>query len=167
MKQKIDKICITCKKHFYVIPSLNYRKNCSKLCSNKYRSLYIKTFLGHHHTKKSKLSIRNKKKGKSSWNKGIKLPNRCGKNHHWFGRDCSDENNPYYKGDKVGYRGLHIWVESKLGKPNFCEYCRNGKLNHRQYHWANINHKYQRKLADWIRLCAKCHRAFDTGKIVI
>lgn len=66
-----------------------------------------------------------------------------------------------WKGDKVGYRALHSWIERKLGKPNFCEDCRNGKLNSRRYNWANISGKYLRNINDWRRLCVKCHKAFD------
>lgn len=65
------------------------------------------------------------------------------------------------------YRSMHKWVERKLGKPNYCENCRNGKLRHRQYHWANISGEYLRELTDWIRLCVKCHKALDAGKISI
>lgn len=66
-----------------------------------------------------------------------------------------------WKGDKVGYRGLHNWVATLLGKPRSCAHCRNSSLNHRNYHWANISHEYKRDVTDWIRLCAKCHKKFD------
>ena len=75
------------------------------------------------------------------------------------------ENNHSWKGNKVKYFGLHMWVAKELGKPKYCAYCRNEKLNHRQYHWANISHAYKRELSDWIRLCAKCHKAYDMGRI--
>jgi len=68
-------------------------------------------------------------------------------------------------GDKVGYMGLHRWVTKHLGRPKYCAYCQNSKLEHRQYHWANLSHCYKRDLSDWIRLCAKCHKLFDLGKI--
>ena len=72
-----------------------------------------------------------------------------------------NEKNCNWKGNDVGYRALHRWIEQKLGKPNFCEDCRNGKLKPRQYQWANISHKYKRDLNDYKRLCAKCHAKFD------
>jgi hypothetical protein len=71
------------------------------------------------------------------------------------------EKNVMWKGDKVGYRVLHLWVERHLGKPNFCEICRNGKLKPRQYQWANKSHLYIRELSDWVRLCVKCHQKYD------
>lgn len=66
-----------------------------------------------------------------------------------------------WKGDNVGYRTLHKWVEIQLGKPHFCEDCGNKELKHRQYHWANISKQYKRIITDWRRLCGKCHKAFD------
>ena len=69
-----------------------------------------------------------------------------------------------WKGDKVGYDALHSWVERQLGKPDTCEECGKSKLKGRQIHWANISGDYIRDIADWRRLCAKCHGAFDASK---
>ena len=111
---------------------------------------------------KLKISLANKgkNKGKSPWNKNLK-GFRAGKDHHWFGRDVSGEKNPSYKGDDVGYRGLHIWVEKQLGKPRCCEDCGIKTLSHRQYHWANISGNYKRITTDWRRLCVRCHKVYD------
>lgn len=49
----------------------------------------------------------------------------------------------------------------RLGKPNTCEHCGNSGLVGHKIHWANKNGKYLKRLKDWIRLCAKCHGAFD------
>ena len=116
------------------------------------------------HTEETKKKISESKKGCIPWNKGLK-GFRSGKNHHWYGRDVSEEKNPTWKGDKVGYRGLHIWVENKLGKPCKCENCNMVSKNSRMFHWANISRNYKRDLNDWKRLCARCHKAFDLGKI--
>lgn len=67
-----------------------------------------------------------------------------------------------WKGDNVGYRGIHHWMEKILGKPNYCEHCK--KENKKKYEWANIDHKYKRKVSDYIRLCTKCHRKYDYSK---
>ncbi len=72
-----------------------------------------------------------------------------------------------YKGDKVGYRDLHKWVERHLGKPNKCEFCKFETNKPYSFHWANKSWKYKRKLDDWIRLCLKCHRAYDRSKNVL
>ena len=93
------------------------------------------------------------KKEKMKW---AKLCVRCNR------KKDINENNTSWKGNKVGYRCLHLWIERKLGKPNFCEMCRNGKLKSNRYHWANINHTYKRNLLDWKRLCSKCHGKIDT-----
>lgn len=66
-----------------------------------------------------------------------------------------------WKGDKVGYAGLHSWVKKYLGVPHFCEHCGNRDLKHLQYQWSNISGKYKRIISDWQRLCCKCHKAFD------
>jgi len=72
------------------------------------------------------------------------------KNHNW-------------KGDNVSYNALHAWVRVRLGTPNYCAYCQSTEA--KIYDWANLSHAYKRDLDDWIRLCRKCHIAFDKGKI--
>lgn len=64
-----------------------------------------------------------------------------------------------YKGDKVSYAGLHMWVSRWKGKPNFCEICKSKDA--KRYEWANKSGEYKRDLNDWMRLCKKCHFAND------
>lgn len=66
-----------------------------------------------------------------------------------------------WKGDAVGYRGLHYWVASILGKPDTCERCGASGLSGRFIHWANKSGKYIRDITDWMRLCASCHAKND------
>lgn len=66
-----------------------------------------------------------------------------------------------WKGDKVGYYGLHSWVSKNLGKPDKCEHCGKDGLFGKKIHWANKSGKYFRELGDWIRLCVVCHSAYD------
>ena len=73
----------------------------------------------------------------------------------------ANEKHPFWKGNEVSYRGLHKWVERKLGFPNKCESCGEIENNRRKIHWANKSGKYKRDLKDWIRLCAKCHYKKD------
>lgn len=83
-------------------------------------------------------------------NKGKKfLKEKKGENHH------------LWKGNIIGYRGIHHWIKRELGQPRFCEECGNRDLKHRQYHWSNIDGNYKRKLSDWRRLCVKCHQKYD------
>ena len=99
-------------------------------------------FWGKKHSEETKLKLSVAKRGvPSPWLRGEK-------NHRWTG-------------DAVKYRALHHWVESKMGKPRCCEYCNNSNLKHRQYQWANISREYKRKISDWMRLCVKCHMAYD------
>jgi len=76
-----------------------------------------------------------------------------------------------WKGDKVGYDGLHNWIR-KYGSPRqWCEHC--GELGYWiisikgikrwSIHWANKSGKYKRDLSDWLGLCAKCHKQYDSG----
>lgn len=62
-----------------------------------------------------------------------------------------------FKGDDVGYGALHIWVKSKLGKPEICVHCG----GHENIQWANKSHEYKRDLNDWLSLCGKCHMRYD------
>lgn len=76
-----------------------------------------------------------------------------------------EEKNHKWKGNAVGYFALHSWVNRRLGKPSICAYCQDDSKGARNYQWANISRAYKRELSDWIRLCAKCHKAYDMGKI--
>lgn len=69
------------------------------------------------------------------------------------------EKSNQWKGDDVGYSGLHYWVYKQLGKPKECENCETIKA--KKFEWANISGKYKRDISDWARLCASCHRLFD------
>jgi len=78
-----------------------------------------------------------------------KKPPRMGKFHHMW------------MGDKISYKGVHIWVKRKYGKPDTCEHCGKTGLKGIQIHWANKNRKYKRDRKDWMRLCILCHRKYD------
>lgn len=75
------------------------------------------------------------------------------------------EKHSNWKGDNVSYKGLHLWVRKALGKPSKCEHCgKNGLINSKNtftIDWANKDHKYRRVKEGWIRLCKKCHHAYD------
>ena len=71
------------------------------------------------------------------------------------------ESNPQWKGDKVGYSGLHRWVIRQLGQPDTCEMCEQSGLTKQQINWANKSGQYLRDVTDWVRLCASCHRQYD------
>lgn len=101
--------------------------------------------------------------GLSSWNKGISY--RAGIPKPWVRLAILGDKNINWRGESVGYRALHYWVENTLGKPTTCELCDAQGLVGKKIHWANKSHEYKRDVTDWVRLCAKCHKAYDAGKL--
>ncbi len=79
-------------------------------------------------------------------------------NPNWE-RDMSEEKNPRWYGNDVGYSGIHTWVEKWKGQPSKCEMC--GTETAKKFEWANIDHQYRRVLEDFIRMCTSCHRKYD------
>jgi len=63
----------------------------------------------------------------------------------------------FWLGDKVGYTGIHTWVNKKLKKPERCDKCRKVKI----VELANRSGQYKRRLDDWSWLCRKCHMISD------
>ena len=86
------------------------------------------------------------KLGQIPWNKGKEMP------------EIRGEKNANWKGDEIGYAGLHDWIESVFGKPDKCENCEKEGLTGHQIHWHSKEHKYLRNVFEWERLCAKCHK---------
>jgi hypothetical protein len=138
-KQKIVKNCLFCKKTFEVWPSHNFLQCCSKKCSDETR------------------------KGKPSWNKGLK-GFRAGEKRP--GIIPQGEENKCWKGDKAGYGAKHMWVRKMFGqaKNYSCMFCGFKGEKGRRIEWANISGKYRREPKEWTTLCKKCHAAFDSMK---
>lgn len=95
------------------------------------------------------------KEGFTPWNKGTSLA------------FLTNENNHNWKGDKVGLSGLHSWIKRRLGRPKECWSCGFTSDNPNMLNWANKSHQYKRDLNDWLRLCAKCHKNYDMGKLTL
>lgn len=131
---RIVKECEICGKKFKTYPyqqKAGLGKFCSRNCLSKWQ-------VG------KRFSI------KSEFKKGhIPAKNRC---------IPTGEKHKNWKGEKVSYEALHIWVRYWKGKPKKCEHC--GKLEGR-LEWANIDRKYSRKLEDYISLCKSCHTKYD------
>ena len=118
------------------------------------------------------------KKGHKTWNKGKKgirfntgrIHFKKGQHPSFFTEFKKGEPQPKgnkhseWKGDKVGYSGLHHWIIRWKGQPNTCEKCGKTGLTGKKIHWANIDHKYRRVLDDYIRLCISCHQLYDFEK---
>lgn len=108
------------------------------------RETRVNGMKGKKHSEKTKKKMR-----KTALLNGNKPPvGLAEKNHNW-------------KGDKAGYWAIHKWVVKEKGNPDTCEHCKKSGLHRNQIHWANINHKYRRRLEDFIRLCQSCHRKYD------
>ena len=114
-------------------------------------------------------------KGYTPWNKGMKytkamrarldisgLKDGIKYRKHW----PQNEEHLAWKGEKVGYVGLHAWVQRKLGKPKQCEHCKEIIKNTYHIHWANKSGNYKRDLADWLRLCRWCHEKYDSRLVM-
>jgi hypothetical protein len=71
----------------------------------------------------------------------------------------SGSESPSWKGDDVGYFGLHQWIAKEYGSPSECEGC--GSTEKPRYEWANVTGQYKRERSDWQRLCVSCHRKKD------
>lgn len=81
---------------------------------------------------------------------------------HKFSKERNDKiAKANWKGEDVGYSGLHSWVRKELGVPEICEHCKREGLRGHSIHWANKSGEYQRNLADWLRLCVPCHSRYD------
>lgn len=130
----------------------HWAKRCRshRILSQETRDKISHRMLGNNYGfKKGQPSWNKGKKGGTVWNKGIKYVAVTG------------ERNWQWQGESATYRVKHRWVTRHLGTPDTCEHCGKSGLSGRQIHWANIDHTYRRVAEDWIRLCAKCHKAYD------
>jgi len=72
------------------------------------------------------------------------------------------ERNPIWKGDKISYGGLHLWVKARVPKPEKCVVCNERKaidLANISFHFNKDT--YTRDLTNWRWLCRKCHMLED------
>jgi hypothetical protein len=72
-----------------------------------------------------------------------------------------NEKHQGWKGDNVGYRGLHMWLKRRLGKPTKCYKCGKEDARPRYIQWANIDGQYSRVLSDYVPMCVSCHKYHD------
>ena len=74
-----------------------------------------------------------------------------------------------WKGDKVGYQGIHQWLNHIFGYPSKCEKCNKigsrSKNNRWTINWAKLKRKkYKRKRENFWALCKSCHTSYDIKK---
>jgi len=77
----------------------------------------------------------------------------------------SGKDNPMWKGNNVGYKALHGWINTNFGKANFCEFddCRKKSS---KFEWAlKKGREYSRERMDYFSLCVSCHRKYDKTEI--
>lgn len=76
------------------------------------------------------------------------------------GKSVPEDKHSSWKGDGVGYQGVHHWVRKHKGPASGqkCAFC--GKP---AKHWANIDGRYKRDTKDYIALCISCHWRHDNG----
>ncbi len=75
------------------------------------------------------------------------------------------EKNGNWGGDKVGYHGIHSWLKNYYGKADRCEN-NNCPIKCLKYEWALLKScKYERRRANFIRLCVSCHKKYDLPKV--
>jgi hypothetical protein len=149
MMLNIKKLCLVCRKEFFVYPNEQNRKQkyCSRKCLYEtYKDRVItwgdkisKAKMGHgwpegYHERQS-IAQRKRFKHETIWNKGK------------------------YKNGKIGYATIHRWIKREKGKPSFCEIC--GTEDAKRFEWANISGEYKQELEDWMRLCSRCHVRHD------
>lgn len=144
-------VCGVCAKEFHTAPS-----NKSRFCS---RACYY-----------SDMRIR-REDNTPRWKGGKPKCIDCGEilasyNSRFCTKHALKENRSYmWKGNQVGYGGLHTWVSKNLGKPDKCEFCKKFGLKGKNIHWANRSGGYKRDLQDWLRLCTSCHKKYDLERL--
>ena len=88
------------------------------------------------------------KEAKEKRDKIIKRMIESGKIKYAVGK-----NHQNWKGNKVGYQGLHKWIRNHKPKPKFCERCGGRK----KLDLSNISGKYKRDMNDFEYICRSCH----------
>jgi len=172
MKTKTQLVCEQCNKKFYPISGSLKQRFCSKKCGYAGRETGGKK--GKHYPHLQRAEVRKclvcgkefravkdfgKRKQKYCSHKCYEVIWKQRIEPNMVRTGATNEKNHSWKGDKVGYHGLHHWIYRNLGAPQKCEIC--GATKKQKYEWANKDHKYKRNLKDWLRLCTTCHRNYD------
>ena len=181
----IIKNCLQCKKEFRTSPSRvkdGKGKLCSKGCYVLFQKShnYMENLVGQRFGRLLILRFHHSNKTSYYWlfrcdcgterlttSKCVKSgeAKSCGCLRNEKTKERKGDKSPTWRGDKVGYGGIHIWVKKFLGSPTKCEHCNKDGLTRFQIHWVNKSHEYKRDLTDWLRLCASCHKIYDLNFI--
>ena len=111
-------------------------------------------------------------RSKLSWSKAKFCSVEC--KYVWWGKtmpktntgkhyqtDQNGSKNQNWKGGKVGYHGLHTWINRNFVRPPKCELCDKPDIRKRKFEWANKIHDYTRERNGWLYLCKPCHIKYD------
>lgn len=123
--------------------------------------------VGEIHSYETRKKISDANKGRQAWNKGVPMSEEQKQKLRKPRLSIRGEKNYAWKGDRVGYVSLHIWVRRNFGKPTHCEKCGIDKIpegKKRFFDWAIVGTVYTRVRSDWIMLCRSCHKKFDNTK---
>lgn len=91
----------------------------------------------------------------------VKIPKFCSRIcfHTNYGKNHRAEKHYKWKGDLVGYPGLHSWLRKFYGIGGICEICGENSL---KLNWALVKgKKYEMKRENFKHLCASCHKNYD------
>lgn len=134
-------ICPSCKKVNYRSPSkVQPRNYCNSKCYSKERSEELNATGRAHRFQKGRPEV----------------PGRIEAM-----KKLAGTNNYAWKGESVGYRGLHQWVRRLKGKPTTCSTCGKFSEKPRIIQWANIDGQYRRDVHDFVAMCCSCHKKHD------
>lgn len=120
------------------------------------------------------------KKGKTSWNKGLKFPGQTRSTSFKKGRKTWNKGllgymagslNGRWQGDDITYGQKHERLTTKYGRPKQCEFC--DKVGEKKLvktkifkrwtiEWA-LKHgrEYSTNKEDYFQLCRRCHSNYD------
>ena len=129
--------------------------------------------------KRPDVALRNKtKKQREAVGKALSKPKSkcidCGKDvsarHVTRCLECNrkhmvGENHNQWR-EKAGYSAVHKWVRKQKEEPKCCEHCKKVSPPNK-LHLSHKDHNYTRILEEWMFLCPKCHRKYDTDNGLI
>lgn len=88
---------------------------------------------------------------------GLELSEKQKEHLKKLNQNQKNENNRNWKGNKAGYKAIHLWVRAHLEKPKICPICKEREVRE----VANLDGKYSRDLNTWKWLCRSCHLRMD------
>lgn len=149
--------CTTCKKAVYVYPSeMSKAKHfCARTCQTLWKRTHGKE-INQHLSKRISKACEYCKRTFIVHAYRSETARFC--SNSCKGHAFPEELHSSWKGDNVGYSGIHVWIKKHNGRASArkCAFCKN-----QAQHWANIDGKYRRKKEDYISLCASCHSRYD------